>query len=108
LASVTDARPAYVLLFLAGIAMIANGALSNSLLQHAVPDAMRGRLMAAYSFVVVGLAQTVGAFLAGIVARAFGVQWSIALGAITMLGYAIYAFRQPGLRPIVTGMPLSS
>lgn len=105
LSAVTDPRPAYVLLFLAGIAMIANGALSNAMLQHKVPDAMRGRLMAAYSFVVVGLAQTVGAFLAGIVARAFGVQWAIALGAITMLIYSLYAFRQPGLRPVVTGTP---
>lgn len=102
LSAVTDPRPAYALLLLAGVAMIANGALSNSLLQHNVPDAMRGRLMAAYSFVVVGLAQTVGSFIAGVVARAFGVQWSIALGAVTMLAYALYAFRQPGLRPAGT------
>ena len=107
LSAVTDPRPAYALLFLAGIAMIVNGALSNSLLQHKVPDAMRGRLMAAYSFVVVGLAQTVGSLIAGIVARAFGVQWAIALGAVTMLSYAVYAFRQPGLRPVVTGTPVT-
>ena len=99
LSAVTDHRFAYVLLFLAGIAMIANGALSNSLLQHQVPDALRGRVMAAYSFVVVGLAQTVGSFLAGVVARAFGVQWAIALGAAVMLAYSVYAFRQPALRP---------
>src|SRR5947207_1080407 len=54
LSAVTKARPAYFLLFLAGIAMIANGAQSNAMLQHSVPDSMRGRLMAAYSFVVVG------------------------------------------------------
>ena len=46
---------------------------------------MRGRLMAAYSFVVVGLSQTVGAFVAGLVARAFGVRWAIAIGAVAML-----------------------
>jgi len=106
LSATTDPRPAYVLLFLAGIAMIANGALTNSMLQHKVPDALRGRLMAAYSFVVVGLAQTVGSFLAGIVARALGVQWAIALGAIAMLGYAIHAFRQPALRPLGTAAPV--
>ena len=38
LAVVTDPRPAYVLLLLAGIAMIANGAVANSMLQHSVPD----------------------------------------------------------------------
>jgi MFS family permease len=66
---------------------------------------MRGRIMAAYAFVVVGLAQTVGAFLAGVVARAFGVHWAIALGALVMLAYASFAFRQPALRSIGTGAP---
>lgn len=97
LSAVREARFAYALLLLAGVAMIVNGAVSNSMLQHSVPDALRGRLMAAYSFVVVGLAQTIGSFLAGAVARALGVQWAIALGAIVMLSYALYGFRQPGL-----------
>jgi MFS family permease len=83
---------AYPLLFVAGVAMIAHGALSNSMLQHSVPDALRGRIMAAYSFVVVGLAQTFGSFAAGVVARALGVQWAIASGAMLMLGYGAYAF----------------
>jgi len=105
LSAVTDGTAAHLLLFLAGVGMIVSGALSNSMLQHHVPDALRGRLMAAYSFVVVGLAQTVGAFLAGVVARAFGVQWSIAIGASIMLGYAAYAFRQPALRSLATAQP---
>jgi len=105
LSAVTQARFAYALLFLAGVGMIISGAVSNAMLQHVVPDALRGRLMAAYSFVVVGLAQTVGAFLAGIVARAVGVQWAIAIGAVIMLGYAFYAFRQPALHHLVTGAP---
>lgn len=54
--------------------------------------------MAAYSFVVVGLAQTVGAFFAGIVARLLGAHWAIALGAIVMLLYGFHAFRQPAFR----------
>lgn len=102
LSAVTDQRLAFALLLLSGIAMIVNGAMSNALLQHIVPDAMRGRLMAAYAFVVVGLAQTVGAFISGAVARALGVQWAIAAGALIMLGYAIYAFRQPSLRDLGT------
>lgn len=97
LAAVTNHRVAYALLFVAGIAMIVHSAMSNALLQHVVPNALRGRLMAAYSFVVVGLAQTLGSFLAGIVARAFGVQWAIAAGAALMLGYAVLAFRKPPL-----------
>ena len=98
----TTARAAYVLLFLAGVGMIVSGAVANSILQHKVPDALRGRLMAAYSFVVVGLAQTVGAFLAGAMAHALGVQWAIALGAFVMLAYAFYAFRRPPLRGLAT------
>jgi MFS family permease len=98
LSAVTNHRLAYLLLLLAGVAMIANGSIANAMLQHSVPDVLRGRIMAAYSFVVVGLAQTVGSFLAGVVARALGVQWAIAVGAGAMLGYAVYAFRQPALR----------
>lgn len=94
LAAVTSARVAYGLLFVSGVAMIVNSAVSNAMLQHLAPDALRGRVMAAYSFVVVGLAQTVGSFFAGIVARAFGAQWAIAAGAAVMLAYALHAFRQ--------------
>ena len=102
LSTITRSTFAYPLLFLAGIAMIVNSAVTNSMLQHIVPDAMRGRLMAAYSFVVVGLSQTVGAFVAGLVARAFGVQWAIAIGAVAMLGYSLWAFRRQPLRSLVT------
>jgi MFS family permease len=102
LSSVTNAKLAYALLLLAGAGMIVNGAVSNSMLQQLVPDALRGRMMAAYAFVVVGLAQTVGAFIAGVVARALGAHWAIAIGSIVMLGYAFHAFRQPALSPAGT------
>ncbi|MEK7403194.1 MAG: MFS transporter [Gemmatimonadota bacterium] len=98
LSATREVHVAYLLLFAAGAAMIVNGAVSNAVLQHSVPDHLRGRLMAAYSFVVVGLAQTVGSFGAGVVARAFGVQWAIAMGAIVMLAYGVYAFRRPPFR----------
>ncbi|HJQ19723.1 MAG TPA: MFS transporter [Gemmatimonadaceae bacterium] len=103
LASVSTPWPAYITLFFAGVFMIMNGALANAMLQHNVPDVLRGRLMAAYSFVVVGLAQTLGAFLAGATARVFGVHWAIALGAAIMLIYALYAFRRPPLGALGTG-----
>ena len=102
LAIVRDARIAYVLLLATGAAMIVNGAVSNAILQHSVPDALRGRVMAAYSFVVVGLAQTLGAFIAGAVARMLGVHWAIATGASVMLAYALLAFRKAPLRFIGT------
>jgi len=105
LSALTTPWLAYIALFFAGVAMIANGAIANSMLQHNVPDALRGRLMAAYSFVVVGLAQTFGSFVAGAVARVLGVQWAIALGAAAMLGYAMYVFRRPPFRIAKTAGP---
>ena len=85
---------AYAMLLAVGFTMIVNNAVSNALLQHMVPDAMRGRIMAAYSFIVVGLSQTVGAFGAGAVARVFGVHWAIGGAAAMMLAYAVWSFRR--------------
>jgi MFS family permease len=84
---------AYLVLLGIGFAMIVNSAQANSMLQHLVPDALRGRIMAAYSFIVVGLSQVVGSFIAGVVARVFGVQWAIGGGGALMLLYALWAFR---------------
>jgi MFS family permease len=84
---------AYPLLLLIGFAMIVNSAQANAMLQHLVPDELRGRIMAAYSFIVVGLSQVAGSFVAGAVARAFGVAWAIGGGGALMLLYAIWAFQ---------------
>ena len=83
---------AYALLLLIGFAMIVNSAQANAMLQHLVPDELRGRIMAAYSFIVVGLSQVAGSFVAGAVARAAGVAWAIGGGGTVMLVYALWAF----------------
>ncbi len=83
---------AYVLLLGIGGTMILNGAIANGLLQQIVPDALRGRMMAAYGLVVVGLAQVVGAFSSGVLADVLGVRLTIAAGAALMLVYGIHAF----------------
>ena len=92
-AFVRSARLAYPLLLLIGFAMIVNSAQANAMLQHLVPDELRGRIMAAYSFIVVGLSQVAGSFVAGAVARAFGVAWAIGGGGAVMLLYGIWAYR---------------
>ena len=90
------------LLLAVGFSMIVNNALANTLLQHLVPDYLRGRLMAAYSLVVVGLSQVVGSFTAGAVARAIGADWAIGVGGAIMLSYSVWAFsRQQSLRALV-------
>jgi MFS family permease len=90
---------AYPLLFAIGFSMIVNNALANALLQHIVIDAMRGRMLALYSLVVVGLSQAIGALAAGAVARVFAIDWAIGVAAVVMLGYGISVFRaNPGMR----------
>ena len=92
---------AYVLLLAIGCTMILNGAISNGLLQSTVPDELRGRMMAAYGLVVVGLATVVGAFVAGTVANVVGVSVAIGGAAALMLLYGMWAFfRRPYLRTL--------
>jgi MFS family permease len=92
---------ARAVLLVTGCMMIMNGALSNGILQSIVPDVLRGRVMAAYSLVVVGLAQVVGSFVSGAVAHAVGVDWAIGAGGAIMLGYALFAFRRyPEIRAL--------
>ncbi|MEO8337140.1 MAG: MFS transporter, partial [bacterium] len=83
---------AYLLLLAIGCTMILNGAISNGLLQGTVPDELRGRMMAAYGLVVVGLATVVGAFVAGSVAHWVGVSGAIGGAAVLMLSYGAWAF----------------
>ena len=92
LAATRHFHSAWLILLVVGCAMILNGALANAILQAIVPDEFRGRLMAAYSLVVVGLSQVAGNFVAGAVARAFGPEWAIAGGAVVVLGLTVWAF----------------
>jgi MFS family permease len=91
---------ATVVLFFLGLTMLINGALANGILQTVVPDALRGRVMAAYVFVYVGFTP-IGSIIAGALARATSVQWAIGSGAVIMLGYASFAFwKFPELRRV--------
>jgi drug/metabolite transporter superfamily protein YnfA len=80
-----------VLLITVGFTMILNNALSNTLLQTIVPDALRGRVMAAYALVFIGFSP-IGQLFGGMVASRFGVEWAIGGGAVVMLGYSVWAF----------------
>ena len=86
------------LLALAGCAMIVNNSLTNTLLQTAAPDHLRGRIMGFYSFVFVGMAPF-GAFLFGVVAEHAGVPVTIAAGgAIVALAVMIAGLTVPTIR----------
>ena len=89
---------ALALLALAGCAMIVTTALANTMLQTLVPDELRGRVMAFYAFVFVGMAP-LGAFQAGLVAEHTGAPTAIALGgAGCVVAAAIAAWRVRALR----------
>jgi MFS family permease len=90
---VRSVRAAELILLATGFVMILNGALANGLLQLFVPDSMRGRLMSAYSLIVVGVAQVVGSLLAGAVAKWAGVGWAIGGGATVIVLFTIWAIR---------------
>jgi len=89
---------ALVLLALDGCAMIVTTALANTMLQTLVPDEMRGRAMAFYAFVFVGMAPF-GAFQAGLLAEHVGAPAAVALGAaVCLAAIAVVTWRVPALR----------
>ena len=89
---------ALLLLALAGCAMIITTALANTMLQTLVPDALRGRVMAFYAFVFVGMAP-LGAFQAGFIAEHHGAPIAIAMGGVVCLvAMAVAGWRTPELR----------
>ena len=69
------------ILVVSGGAMIANNAVTNTLLQTIVPDGLRGRVMGAYTSVFVGMAP-LGAYQAGWLAERVGVQVAVAAGGL--------------------------
>jgi MFS family permease len=88
LALVQNFAVAIALLACAGAAMACQGIVTATGLQLAATSDLRGRVMAVYSFVVLGLAP-IGAFEAGWIAEHFGVAWSIGLnGAVCLIGTA--------------------
>ncbi len=86
LATARSLMPAMVLLSIAGASMASVGISTATSLQLSSPSELRGRVMAVYSFMVLGLAP-IGAFEAGWLADRIGVPWAIAInGTITLAG----------------------
>jgi MFS family permease len=89
----TTLAMAYVVLFATGMAMITFNSLSNGVLQLLVEEKYRGRLMAFYSVVFVGLSQAVGSFAIGALARAITAPHAIACSAVVLMLASLYALR---------------
>ena len=77
-----------VLLVPVGFTMMVQMASSNTLIQAMTPDKLRGRVMAVYSMMFMGMAPF-GAFFAGAVADRWGAPWTVGMGGIACITSAI-------------------
>ena len=76
-------------------------ACSNTLIQSMVPDALRGRVMAVYSMMFMGMAPF-GALLGGAIADHVGAPIAVATGGVASIVGAIglaKSFRFSGAKP---------
>lgn len=87
-----------LLLVPVGFSMMLQMASSNTLVQAMVPDELRGRVMAVYSMMFMGMAP-IGALLAGALAARIGAPATVAAGgAVCILGSIVFGLRLPALR----------
>jgi MFS family permease len=86
------------LLLPVGFAMMTQMAASNTLIQSMIPDGLRGRVMAVYSMMFMGMAP-IGALLAGSLAGWLGARTTVAAGgAFCLVGGLLFLQRLPHLR----------
>jgi MFS family permease len=80
-------------LFVVGFSATSQMAATNTTVQNRVPDELRGRVMAVYATMFMGV-QPIGALLAGGVAKRFGAPSTLAVfGVIVLLGSFVFVFR---------------
>ncbi|MBA2305809.1 MAG: MFS transporter [Acidobacteria bacterium] len=81
-----------------GFFMMIGMAASNTLIQAMVPDRLRGRVMAVYSMMFMGMAP-MGALMAGALAAPVGAPATVAFGgAVCVVGGIAFGFYLPALR----------
>ena len=102
-----------VLLIPVGYAVMLEMSGSNTLIQSMVPDELRGRAMAMYTMMFMGMAP-IGSLLSGALASAIGAPLTVALGGLgAIVGGILFVRRWPALRLqarellIAQGVPVS-
>jgi MFS family permease len=86
-------RLSCALLVPTGFFMVGQMASTNTLIQTLSPDPLRGRVMAVYSMMLIGMAPF-GSLLAGALAHRLGAPNTVALGgAVALAGGLVYAVR---------------
>jgi len=81
-----------------GFALMTQMSSTNTLVQSMVPDRLRGRTMAVYSMMFMGMAP-LGSLLAGGAADRIGAPWTVAIGgALCIAGAIAFARHLPKIR----------
>ncbi len=81
-----------------GFCMMLQMSSSNTLIQAMVPDQLRGRVMAVYSMMFMGMAPF-GALFGGALADRLGAPVTVAMGAVAAVGGAVwFGFTLPKIR----------
>jgi MFS family permease len=87
-----------ILLLPVGFTMMVQMASTNTLLQSMVPNQMRGRVVALYTMMFMGVAPF-GAFFAGALAHRLGAPWTVALGGLACIaGASAFGMVLPRIR----------
>ena len=87
-----------LLLLPVGFGIMVQLASSNTLIQSMVPDRLRGRVMAVYSMMFMGMAPF-GALFAGVLAKNVGAPITVAAGgAVCIVGALVFRSQLPQLR----------
>jgi MFS family permease len=86
------------LLLPVGFCMMLGMASSNTLIQAMVPDHLRGRVMAMYTMMFMGMAPF-GSLFAGALAEHLGAAFTVSVGAVACIGAAfLFFFHLPKIR----------
>jgi MFS family permease len=82
-----------VVLFVVGFCATVQMAATNTIIQSRVPDELRGRIMAVYATMFMGV-QPIGSLLAGGVAKRIGAQYTLGIfGLLVLAGSLVFLFR---------------
>lgn len=94
--TVTTSLPiALSLLFLSGMGLLMQFSVINSMIQHAVPDYIRGRVMSMYVLMAIGTSP-IGSFQIGLLSEYFGTGIALSAGAVILAlsGLFLYLRRE--------------
>ncbi len=88
----------FVILIFCGFAMMMQLTSTNTLIQAMVPEQLRGRVMALYSMMFLGMTP-LGSLLAGTLADHIGAPLTVAIGGlVSCIGGLVFARKWPALR----------